>query len=174
MLTVRDTKRRCGVGSVDFLRIERPYNWIHSFESFMKINPCANGQRSCRVVPHENREGTQNKLLLQLSKEIWDYLIKNEIMISAEYHPGAINKEANFQPRNVKDSSEWKLNPVVFSKTFHWRGIPDLDLFVSRVSHQVSAYMSWKLDPQRKFRNAFQISWTHIQSYAFPSFSLIV
>ena len=113
----------------------------------MKINPCANGQRSCRVVPHENREGTQNKLLPQLSKEIWDYLIKNEIMITAEYHPGPINKEAKFQSRNVKDSSEWKLNPVVFPKTFHWRGIPDLDLFTSRVSQQVSAYISWKLDP---------------------------
>ena len=133
---------------MDFLRIERPYNWIHSFESFMKINPCANGQRSCRVVPHENGEGgTQNKLLPQLSKEIWDYLIKKEIMITAEYHPGAINKEANFQSRNVKDSSEWKLNPVVFPKTFHWRGIPDLDLFAPRVSQQVSAYISWKLDP---------------------------
>ena len=93
-------------------------------------------------------------------------------MIIAEYLLGATNKEADFQSRNVKDSNEYKLNPEVFQKTFHQCGTPDLDLFASLVSRQVPLYMSWKLNPYSKNRNAFQISWTHVQSYAFPPLSL--
>ena len=40
---------------------------------------------------------TQNKVFCQLGKEIWDYLIKNGIIITADYLPGAMNKEADFQ-----------------------------------------------------------------------------
>ena len=73
--------------------------------------------------------GTRNKVLSQLSKEIWDYLIKNK-MITAEYLPGKINKKADFQSQNMKDSSKWKLNPVVFKKTCHWWGTSRSSLFV--------------------------------------------
>ena len=68
-------------------------------------------------------------------------------MITEEYLPGAINRAADFKSRYVKDSGEWKLKPVVFQKIYDRWGTPDLDLFVSRVSHQVPAYMTWKLDP---------------------------
>ena len=93
-------------------------------------------------------------------------------MIIAEYLLGATKKEADFQSRNVKDSNEYKLNPVVFQRTFHQCETPDLDLFASLVSRQVPVYTSWKLNLYSKNRNAFQISWTHIQSYAFPPLSL--
>ena len=36
-------------------------------------------------------------VLSELSKEIWDYLIENGVMNTAEYLPRAINKEADFQ-----------------------------------------------------------------------------
>ena len=69
---------------------------INSVKSFSKINPCANGQISCTVVTHKN--GGTGEGGEELKKEIWDYVIKNGIIITAvEYLPGAINKEANFQ-----------------------------------------------------------------------------
>ena len=79
--------------SVNFIRTERTYKRfisdcskinnsnIHSVESFSKISPCANGQCSCTVVPHKNG-GTQNKVLSQLNKEIWDYLKKVRLLQS--------------------------------------------------------------------------------------------
>ena len=57
--------------------------------------------------------GTQNQLPVQVSKEIWEYLLDKAITITAEYLPGALNKEADMPSQTVKDSSEWKLNPVV-------------------------------------------------------------
>ena len=40
--------------------------------------------------------GTHNKVLSDESKEIWCYLLAKGITITAEYLPGALNKEANF------------------------------------------------------------------------------
>ena len=117
--------------------------------------------------------GTRNQLLVQISKEIWEYLLDKGITITAEHFAGALNKEANMQSQTVKNSSEWKLNQVVFQKLCKSWLTPDIDLFTSRVSHQVPANVSWKLDPYSKGRDAFQMCWTHTKGYAFFSFFLI-
>ena len=84
--------------------------------------------------------GTHNKVLSDISKEIWDYLLAKGITITAEYLPGALNKEADFQSRAVRDSREWKLDPKVFQTICRKWELPDIDLFVSRISHQVPTY----------------------------------
>ena len=117
--------------------------------------------------------GTHSEKLSLLSKEIWEYLLKQGITITAEYLPGVLNQEADKESRNVRDSSEWKLKPQIFQKICSLRGTPDMDLFASRISHQVPAYRSWKLDPFSKGRDAFQTRWTHMKGYAFPPFSMI-
>ena len=89
--------------------------------------------------------GTRTQLLVQISKEIWEYLLDKGITITAEYLPGALNQEIYMQSRTVKDSSKWKLNPVVFQNLCKFWWTPDTDLFASRVFHQVAAYVSWKL-----------------------------
>ena len=38
---------------------------------------------------------TQNETLCQLSKEIWNCLLPKEIMITAEYLPGLLNRTAD-------------------------------------------------------------------------------
>jgi len=48
-----------------------------------------------------------------------------------------------------------------------------MDLFASRLSHQVPSYLSWKVDPFSRGRDAFQHCWTHLKGYAFPPFCLI-
>ena len=105
--------------------------------------------------------GTRNHILAQIIKEIWEYLLDKGITITSEYLPGALNKEADMQSRTVKDSSEWKLSPVVFQNLNKFWWTPDIDLFASRVSHQVPNYVSWKLDPYSKGKDAFQMCWTH-------------
>ena len=42
--------------------------------------------------------------------------------MTAEYLPVALNKEANFQSQAVRDSSEWKLDPKVFSNNMQEMG----------------------------------------------------
>ena len=116
---------------------------------------------------------TQNKSLTLLSKEIWEYLIAKGMAITADYLPGSLNKEADFQSRTVKDSIEWKLNPDIFQMICKQRETPDVDLFASRDSHHVPVYMGWKLDSICKGRDAFQSSWTRLRGYSLPPFPLV-
>ena len=112
---------------------------------------------------------THNKVLSDIRKEIWDFLLLKEITITVEYLPGVLNQEADFQSRSLKDSSEWKLKSQIFEALCSLRGAN----FETRVSHQLPCYISRKLDPFSKGRDAFQRSWKYQKGYVFPPFSLI-
>ena len=117
--------------------------------------------------------GTKNQELTAISKEIWQYLLKRKITITAEYLPGSMNVEADRESRQTRDSSEWKLNPTIFMKLCQIRGTPEVDLLALRVSCQLPHYISWKIGPFSQGRDAFQISWSRKFVYAFPAFALI-
>ena len=48
-----------------------------------------------------------------------------------------------------------------------------LDLFATRLNHQLNRYLSWKPDPFAMATDAFCISWKDKGGYAFPPFALI-
>ena len=91
--------------------------------------------------------GTKGAELNKISKEIWEYLIVNEITLTAKYLPSSQNIQVDWESRHTKNSSECKLCPQVFAKTTQIMRKPHVDLFASRLSHQLRRYMSWKLDP---------------------------
>jgi len=55
--------------------------------------------------------------MVKISKEIWNFLIQNGITITAEYLPGSLNVNADWESRNARDSLEWKLKPQVSGVT---------------------------------------------------------
>ena len=118
--------------------------------------------------------GTRSPELLQVAKEIWDYLLANGIAVTAEYLPSSLNIQADWQSRNHRDSSDWKLNPKIFPQIVKIRGIPQIDLFASRLNHQLPKYMSWHPDPGSCAVDSLQHSWRNLYGYAFPPFCLIV
>ena len=112
--------------------------------------------------------------MIVLAKEIWDFALHREIMITAEYLPGILNVKADQASRFFQDSSEWLLSPKIFRQISHKLGYPSIDLFASRACHQIQSYMSWKPDPQSLAVDVFQQNWqTRGLTYAFPPFSLI-
>ena len=102
--------------------------------------------------------GTRSPELLQVAKEIWDYLLANRIAVTAEYLRSSLNIQADWQSRNHRDSSDWKFNPKIFSQIVKIRGIRQIDLFASRLNHQLSKYMSWLLEPGSCSVDSFQHS----------------
>ena len=50
--------------------------------------------------------GTHSKVLSDISKEIWDYLLSKGITITVEHLPGVLNQEADLQSQLKGDSSE--------------------------------------------------------------------
>lgn len=94
-------------------------------------------------------------------------------MFTVEHLPGILNVEADFRPRSVTDSSEWKLNPETFRMICKALGFPDIDLLASRISHNLPMYISWQPDPFSRGVDAFQQSWRNLESYAFLPYRLI-
>ena len=86
--------------------------------------------------------GTQNLKMVELAKEIWEYLLKWGIKITTEYLPSELNVTADWESRNSLDSSEWMLSHKIFQKVCQIRGSPDLDLLASVLSHQIPTYVS--------------------------------
>ena len=120
-----------------------------------------------------NMGGTQNKHLIEISKESWDYLIERKVHLTAEYIPSLSSQTAEWASRNFQDSSEWKLCPTVFQQICSHLGKPLLDLLASRLCHQLSRSIAWRRDPQSVATDAFQQDWKYQFLYAFPPFSMI-
>lgn len=62
---------------------------------------------------------------------------------------------------------------MAFSRICNTLGVPDIDLFASRVNAKCDKYISWKKDPGSIAVDAFTVKWTEF-FYAFPPFSLIL
>ena len=73
--------------------------------------------------------GTQNLKMAELAKEIWEYLLKWRITITAEYLPSELNSTADWESRNILDSSEWMLSALNFLESLPDKGFSQ-DRFV--------------------------------------------
>ena len=62
---------------------------------------------------------------------------------------------------------------MVFQTLTDLWGTPCIDLFASRLNHQVAAYVAWKPDPDAVAVDSLSIQWDYNLLYAFPPFSLI-
>ena len=117
--------------------------------------------------------GTKDIKLVEITKDIWDYLITKGIMITAEYLPSAMNIIADKESRQIIDSSEWMLDPKIFQQICLEMGSPRLDLSASRTSHQLPLYFAWRPDPFSQGTDAMQQNWGRTFLYALPPFCLI-
>ena len=91
--------------------------------------------------------------------------------VSATYIPGKTNVIAD---RMSRDQTEWMLNPVVFLQILKkLQFFPIVDIFASRLNHQLDKYISWLPNPGSLSVDAFSISWSTINFYAYPPFSMI-
>ena len=64
---------------------------------------------------------TKNQEFTVIRKEIWQYLLKRKITVTAEYLPGSMNVKADRESRKTRDSSQWKLNPTIYMKLYQIR-----------------------------------------------------
>ena len=117
--------------------------------------------------------GARSARMLSVTQEIWQFALDREIMLSAEYLPGSLNTEADWQSRNFQDSSDWQLKKSVFQQLNNRWGPLHLDLFASRHNTQLKNYVSWHPDPFAQTVDAFQRHWKEKGLYLFPPFATV-
>lgn len=106
------------------------------------------------------------------AKDCWQWCIDRHLWLSATYVPGVEN-EADYSSRHFNVNTEWKLSELIFSHITQEFGMPDIDMFASRLNKQIQRFVSWKPDPEAEEVDAFSVSWQNKYIYAFPPFSLI-
>ena len=98
-------------------------------------------RQSGEINPFPDRQHNSYKIF---SKEIWEFLLERGITITPEYLPSRLNIIADRESRAKIDSSEWKMCPEAFSQVCQKLGIPQIDLFASRLRHQLPRYMAYQ------------------------------
>ena len=117
--------------------------------------------------------GTRSHLVAHTACQLWQWCLQRGITLSAEHLPGSSNIIADRESRLLHSSEEWMLNRGIFSWMMEVLGPCQLDLFATRLNHQLNRYLSWKPDPFAMATDAFCISWKDKGGYAFPPFALI-
>lgn len=125
---------------------------------------------SCAYI---NNFGGKIHDLDKLAREIWFWGIKQNIHITAAYIPGKQNCEADTQSRSKNDDAEWSLKTKVFQAIKHIHPNISVDLFASRLNHQLEKYVTHRPEPNALAIDAFTLTWQNEIYFMFPPFSLI-
>ena len=94
-----------------------------------------------------NLGGTVSNQLTELAKEIWLWALNKDIFLKAQHIPGVSNTVADAESQTLRDRSDLRLCPCIFQAICEAFGSPEVDLFASRLTHQVPRFFSWKPDP---------------------------
>ena len=148
-----------------------------AIKTFTKTRGCAHDKllldNASAVAYINKRGGTHSQNLSNLAINLWEWCFQHQLLVSAQHLPGNLNVREDQESRAINDSSDWKLNPTVF-QTLSKMLVPfQVDLFASRLTHQLPIFASWKPDPLTANIDAFSVDWGNIQGYTFPPFALI-
>jgi len=146
---------------------------LQSLRPWLSHEVCINCDNTVAISYINKYGGCHNEDLNDLSKAIWEWCIERDITIKAVHIPGRLNTRADSLSRDFNDNVEWSLDPVVFEELCQTSGVPEVDLFASRLNHKLPVYFSWHPDPGSSGINSFNMSWKGLYAYAFPPFNLI-
>ena len=149
-----------------------------ALKSFLPLYPEAKHIRimsdNTSAISYINKQGgSHNMVLNDIAVEIWQLCIEYGTYISAAHIPGKHNIVADIASREFHDSAEWMLSRDTFRMITDRFGMPDIDMFASRLNCQLPIYASWKPDPNSTYIDAMQVTWANKFIYLFPPFSML-
>jgi hypothetical protein len=110
---------------------------------------------STAVAYINSMDGSRSPLSNDMAREIREWCMTKNIWLTASHIPGKLNVVADKVSRVFDDSKEWKLDTDLFCKLTSHFGIPEVDMFASRLDYQMMPFVSWHPDPQAWAIDAF-------------------
>ncbi|KYN28682.1 hypothetical protein ALC57_01935, partial [Trachymyrmex cornetzi] len=111
--------------------------------------------------------------LSDIARDIWRWCETRNIYLFASYIASADNTIADRESRVTNLNTEWSLSTRAFNLLEKGFGPFDIDFFASAINTKNELYVSWLPDPGSWAIDAFTLSWTSFNFYAFPPFILI-
>ena len=98
---------------------------------------------------------------IQAPYRTWQWCLQRGITLSADHLPGIYNTTGDAKSQIFHSSAKWQLLPSVFRRINTLFGPCQVDLFASRLNHQLPCYISWCPDPfsMMSFRTNGLASW---------------
>lgn len=126
------------------------------------------------AIAHVNRMGSvRYDYYNKLARKIWQWTERNSNWLIASYIPSKDNVIADRLSRIINPDAEWELSSEVFENIVVKFGVPEVELFASKLNKKCKKYvfrfpdsLAWQVD-------AFTFSWKRIFFYAFPPSNLI-
>ncbi|XP_065894060.1 uncharacterized protein [Dysidea avara] len=118
--------------------------------------------------------GTHSHPMNAVATEIWKWCMNKSIFLIAEHLPGEKNIVADEESRTVRDRCDWMIHPQIFLQINKTLGPLEVDLFASRLTHQLPRYFSWRPNPSAEATDAFTQNWSQLQGFANPPWCLIL
>jgi hypothetical protein len=128
----------------------------------------------CAVTYLRNMGGSRSPESNKIANKIWQWCRSKNIWLTVSHIPGKLNIEADVKSRHFNDNTEWQLNTGTFERVTFTLGMPEIDLFASRLNYQFKPFVSWGPDPLSVAVDAYTLTWSKWFSYAFPPFSQIL
>lgn len=75
--------------------------------------------------------------------------MKRSILLKAQHLAGKMNIITDSESWIMKDRSDWMSCLTVFNQINQRLGPLEIDLFASRLTHQLMTYVSWRPDPMQ-------------------------
>ena len=117
------------------------------------------GRDNCTAMSHISMLGdTRSQTLSNLARELWNHALNRNLIISDIHLPGKLNVLADHKSSIFKHSTEWMLNPSIFRGVVASLGRPDMNLFASRMNHQIPDLVSWRSEPNAVAPNTFNLA----------------
>ena len=116
--------------------------------------------------------GTKSFECNKITKNLWLWCKERNIWLTAAFVEGVNNVEADDLSRKLNTECEISLNTEVFQSLCEQYGVPELDLFSSRINHKLNKYMTRYPEQGACGIDAFKYIWSGY-IYIFPPFILI-
>jgi len=120
-----------------------------------------------------NKFGSVRPKLMMGTQELYEWANDRNIRLTAAHTAGIKNKVADRESRTHNLDTEWCLKKNWFEWIVKQFGLPEVDLFASRINKRLNVYVAWRPDPHASGVDAFSMSWSGIYGYVFPPFSLM-
>ena len=159
---------------INWLELKAAFLALQAFLPQLKHQQVQIGINNKTAMTYINKlGGTRSHRLTFLALEMWNFAADRNLTLSAVYVPGEENQIADKKSRVFQDSLEWMLHPALFQALQKEVGCFSIDLFATRVNHQVPAFVSWRPEPGAVATDAFNVKWVFQLAYLFPPFCMI-
>lgn len=159
-------------------------NRLEMLAAFFALQCSASDLHDCEVllrvdnttaIAYINKMGKVRFMSLSdLSRQIWSWCEKRKLWVFASYIKSSDNANADRESRWSYIGTEWGLATYAYKKVIKALGVPEIDLFASRIDKECPRYFSWKADPEAVNVDAFTANWREVGFFwAFPPFSLV-